>query len=718
MTITELNATAYRLQADGFDGRVEVAAGPAFYGVTAGGLTLPDWKSDDAWLFPQVEGAPLDAFQGARCAREPARVSLTAAYSGFGGAARAALHWEADREHDALECFWEIENRMDRPVAVDNVWPFQFRAYMPYRPLVAAYLTGTGERYALEHSQFGREYVPCRTALAPNVTVRLDEISGASSETQHPWLFLTWPDDAFTMILAIAWSGNWLMEASNTFERVRVKAGIGFPDSPVTIQPGATERLPSVFVFCSAGGIETAANAMHRFIRARLLPPGRRESGGGYPTLTHVNYFGVRDPDAGTTREQLLRAAQTARDLGHEFFDMSIHWFTEKSEQWKYANWFDWTQLERPAASVFPPPGGLEAFCDELRDMGLKVAVWVEPERVSLHGGQVFRDRFPDGLWLPSGEGSADGLADLGRDEIADWIFEKLDALVSRYKLDGLFYDHNFFHKRAPSYRAPKTMYRYYRNYYRILERLRLRHPRLRLVACASGGRRIDLGMIRFADALQISDCVSDPLLMLQQMWAASLIAPIETIERYAFTLCWPNWTGDALTHNGRFLLRAAMMGAFSSANPYEMLDPPPLALLKEHNLFYRRELAPIIDGADVYRLTEFPRLLPAFQAGGWDKDFARYEDTDSPWFALQEHQPAGDRHACFVFRLRSRQDAFLLKPKALQPARRYEVRNWDQGSAQTLTGLELSEEGLPVALSRDFDSAIVLLRPIAERCA
>src|SRR5690606_8390325 len=44
------------------------------------------------------------------------------------------------------------------------------------------------------------------------------------------------------------------------------------------------------------------------------------------------------------------------------------------------------------------------------------------------------------------------------------------------------------------------------RNQYRILDRLRADHPRLRIIACASGGGRDDFGILRRTDQVWTSD--------------------------------------------------------------------------------------------------------------------------------------------------------------------------------------------------------------------
>jgi len=759
--IEPIDEEQFKLCGGGFEASVSFANGPVFENVRVGNVELPDWKAyvgtrripawkqADDWRLPYIPGVEnsddpksIRVFKGVECVERTDRTALLATFATDDDQARGFLHWQADKEHDILECFWEIHNAGPDAIKVDSLSPWQFRAWTPDRSPTATYLTGSGEWFSTYRKQNAREYRLCRTTIDPGIVLRLEETGGMSAITQHPWLFLTWPnhgmtEDAFTMTVASAWSGNWIMEVENEFQRVRLRAGIGRPDTPVRIEAGTTERLPAVHVFFHEGGVESASNAMNRCVRARILPPERMTCVEEYPTLVHVHTFGNRNIADGSlvTHAQLVQAARTAAELGHFFFDLSVYTWVGND------HWWDYARLDKPDEDRFPPPGGLQAFCQDLHDMGLRVGFWVEPERISLKGGNEFREKFPDGIllfdersgdWLGTDERSkwirqdgmlireepdtGCGLADLGRDDIADWIFRKLDDLIVTYGIDGLFWDANYTFSSIHWRQQPKPMYRYYKNYYRILERLRKKHPDIRILLCAAGGTRIDMGMLRHAHALQMSDGI-EPHLYLRQMWAASLILPIEMLERYGFTLCWPDWQGEDLIRYGRFILRVAMMGVFGSANVYETMSPEALDLLRKHNLFYRRELAPIISGADVYRLTDIPQLRPElYPRMPFGNSFTDKKYTDAQWFVLQEHNPRLNRHAIFVFRLHPNDDTITVRPKAIDPSLTYVVRDWDKGTREEVRGRELMDKGMELVMETDNDTAIILLAVVKGR--
>ena len=96
-------------------------------------------------------------------------------------------------------------------------------------------------------------------------------------------------------------------------------------------------------------------------------------------------------------------------------------------------------------------------------------------------------------------------LLDLSRDDVADWIWETLDRLLSSYEISYLKWDAN----RPGSTRATSggiSTVGVVTNLYKILDRLRADHPDVFVEGCAGGGARVDLGMAARVDTLWPSD--------------------------------------------------------------------------------------------------------------------------------------------------------------------------------------------------------------------
>ncbi|MCC6239504.1 MAG: alpha-galactosidase [Phycisphaerales bacterium] len=708
MSIVATGETEFQIFGDGYRWLLQVNPQLKWTRVQLDGVILPDWPSDITWQMPlvsqwdanQSQRAPAEHFSKVTLDHQQTVTHLAATYQTADQSLSATVHILQHHPDDVLEVYWTLQSRTSEPVWVDRLITWQFGLYSPHAIPDAFYLTGSGKSYALAHTQHYHEYHPRQMALESGASVRLQERAGLSCLNQHPWMYLLWPNERFTLLSAHAWSGNWFMQAGNDHEWVSLQGGLFDPDLPLQVNADSEERTPSMYVYACASGREQASNRMNRFIRRHLLPPERtmRE----YPTMNHMHYLAVANPEQSQTGQQMLKAAVIAKQLGHFFFDISVYWFMVEN------NWGDWVRLKEPTAAAFSP--SFDDFCRQLKAMGLEIAAWFEPERVAKCYNQEFFERFPDGILHADAPDSACGLLNLGKVEIAEWVYQQLDEFIGRYNLDGIFYDHNFPHHKPHLHDHSVSMVAYYRNLYSILGRLRAKYPRTRILSCASGGRRVDLGILPHSHAFQISDGIT-PLVHLQQAWGCSFLIPMETIERYPYTTKWNNWAGNDLLRYGRFVLRSAMMGVFSSGNDYNSLSAAALELIQQHNQFYREKLVPILADCDVYRLTEPPRLLPGQLEGAFgDVEIDIAKLTDSQWFVLQEHHPGLDKHALFVFKLNNADDEIRLFPKALNGAVNYHVSNWDAQDSRILSGEQIIREGLSLTLDGHLNSAIVLL--------
>ena len=97
-------------------------------------------------------------------------------------------------------------------------------------------------------------------------------------------------------------------------------------------------------------------------------------------------------------------------------------------------------------------------------------------------------------------------LLDLSRDDVADWIWETLDRLLSSYEISYLKWDANRSRLDAGDLRGRDLDGSVVANLYRILDRLRTDHPDVFVEGCAGGGARVDLGMAARVDTLWPSD--------------------------------------------------------------------------------------------------------------------------------------------------------------------------------------------------------------------
>ena len=90
-------------------------------------------------------------------------------------------------------------------------------------------------------------------------------------------------------------------------------------------------------------------------------------------------------------------------------------------------------------------PDGLGPLVERVRALGMQFGLWVEPEMINLDS-DLYRAH-PD--WLLADPRRLPGpsrhqyVLDVARPEVSEYLFDHLDRLVKRYRIDFLKWDHN-----------------------------------------------------------------------------------------------------------------------------------------------------------------------------------------------------------------------------------------------------------------------------------
>ena len=172
-------------------------------------------------------------------------------------------------------------------------------------------------------------------------------------------------------------------------------------------------------------------------------------------------------------------------------------------------------------------PDGLGPLIDHVRSRGLSFGLWFEPEMVN-PDSDLFRAH-PDWiLGAPDQPLSRNQLVlDLGRPEVREYLFAAIDAVLTAYPIDYVKWDHNReLHDASSGPSARAGAHASTAGYYALLDRLRAAHPSVEWESCASGGGRIDLGVLERVERVWTSD-VTDALSRQHiQRWTTQLIPP------------------------------------------------------------------------------------------------------------------------------------------------------------------------------------------------
>lgn len=343
-----------------------------------------------------------------------------------------------------------------------------------------------------------------RVDWTPGIHLR-EARTGRSGHEHPPWLILAGEGCTNTrgqaLALHYAWSGGHRMVAEELPDGRR-QVQFGHPLGAET-EPGTLFQTAELIACASATGLNGIAATFQRDIRDRVVQwpdPAR-------PRPVHYNcweavYF---DHKLDTLAEIATRAAA----LGAERFVLDDGWFGRRDDDTTSLG--DWT-VDRSKW-----PQGLHPLIAHVHSLGMAFGLWFEPEMVN-PDSDLFRAH-PDWMLGPRDQvtGRFQMVLNLALPEVRENLFQQISAILSGYPIDYIKWDHN---RLLPLVDAAQA-----RGIYDLLARLRAAHPGVEIETCASGGGRIDAGILAHTHRVWLSDS-NDALERLRMQHDAALFLP------------------------------------------------------------------------------------------------------------------------------------------------------------------------------------------------
>jgi alpha-galactosidase len=423
------------------------------------------------------------------------------------------LYFRVHAAYDLIERWVEIEN-FGAPVLLE-------------RALSAQWHAPKGVDVALRHlsGRWADEFKLHRQTLSPGVFVR-ESRRLTTSHHANPWFTLdagAGEHSGDVWFGALAWSGNWKLLAERTdFGDTRVSLGVN--DWDFDWQLGNREVFSSPV--CLGGytpeGFGGASRALHAYIRERVVPHG--------PVTHKVLYNSWEATSFNVDADSQIRLAERAAEMGVELFVMDDGWFHRRQDD--SAGLGDWW----PDTRKFPH--GLAPLIERVKALGMDFGLWVEPEMVN-PDSDLYRAH-PD--WVlhhptrPRTEARHQLILNLARTEVQEHLIATLEKLLGENAIDFIKWDMNR-NVSEPGWpqagdRQRELWVRYVQGLYRVWGTLRERHPHVTWQSCSGGGGRADLGILRHADQVWVSDN-TDPVSRLFIQHGYSQIFPAQTLEAW-----------------------------------------------------------------------------------------------------------------------------------------------------------------------------------------
>jgi alpha-galactosidase len=276
---------------------------------------------------------------------------------------------------------------------------------------------------------------------------------------------------------------------------------------------------------------------------------------------------------------------------------------------------------------------------------------------------------------------------------------EQLVDVISRYKLDLYRIDYNTHifdgGNRVKDGFVENTLWRHAEAIWGIFDRLRKRFPNTIFENCASGGGRLDLGMLRYFQITEISDWMRAPR-SLKILNGLSLSLPPEICLRTFGTEVPEHYLYGDLDYQ----IRSCLFGQpilRGIAPTIEEIGEPRRARIGHALDLYKQFIRPILPDAKVYHHTP---ILPLYAA--------------SPWCVLEYAAPDRRREVAGIFRLTAPDaSAYRYRPRGLRPGGRYRVTFDNTGESFEVSGLELQRDGIEIRLESPLTSEILLVEEI-----
>ncbi|WP_101618336.1 alpha-galactosidase [Bifidobacterium margollesii] len=309
-------------------------------------------------------------------------------------------------------------------------------------------------------------------------------------------------------------------------------------------EPRRSYRTP--WVYGSYGdGLNEVAARFHALLRAQHPNLSTKPR----PVILNTWEAVYFDHDFDT----LAALADKAVEVGVERFVVDDGWFGSRRDDTSGLG--DW----RISQEVWPDgPKSLKALAEYVHGKGMEFGLWFEPEMVN-PDSDVAREH-PD--WLLAavpGRGAAAGshgaaagsqgsagsaarlpmqgrsqqVLDLTNPDAWRYVFDAIDGLIGELGIDYIKWDHNKLVTEAASpYGGRPAVHRQTEAVYAMWKALKANHPGLELESCSSGGGRVDLGILEYADRIWASDCV-DPVERVDIQRYTSLLVPPEMIGEH-----------------------------------------------------------------------------------------------------------------------------------------------------------------------------------------
>jgi len=293
----------------------------------------------------------------------------------------------------------------------------------------------------------------------------------------------------------LAWSGDHAQQIETLDDGTHAwQLGVQLSPGELCLAAQQSFDAPEVMASFSPHGRNGLMQNFHAAMRSTVIWAG----GSPAPRPVHLNtweavYFDHVESD-------LMAFASQAAAVGVERFILDDGWFHGRHDDTTSLG--DWW----PDAAKYPQ--GLGPLAAHVCALGMQFGLWVEPEMVN-PDSDLYRAH-PDWALAMTGRPLQTGRNQLvlntALPQVQGYLFDKLDALLAHLPIRYLKWDMNRDLTQAQGADGRAVGVAWVRGLYALLARLRAAHPKVEIESCASGGGRMDAGILAHTHRFWTSD--------------------------------------------------------------------------------------------------------------------------------------------------------------------------------------------------------------------
>ena len=595
-------------------------------------------------------------------------------------------YYKAYKNSDVIGTWIEITHQEKKPITM-----YKFAsAFVPIR---------RGDNWLTHlHGTWGAENMLQEEKLTDGQKVIKNEDGVRNTMSENPSIMLTLdgkPQEETGHVFGgcLAWSGNYTLKLDVDNNKViKVYAGINEDASYYTLDPKKTFVTPEFAMTYSTSGKGGVSRNFHRWAHLHKLSHAEANRDILLNSWEGV-YFKVN-------QEVMDQMMKDMSQLGGELFVMDDGWFGDKyPRDGGSTSLGDWMVCKKKL------PQGIEGLIASAKKYGIKFGIWIEPEMTNTKS--ELYEKHPD--WIicqnnrtPSkGRGGTQMILDMSNPEVQDFVFGVVDNLMTNHpEIAYIKWDANASIMNYGSYYLPKDrqshLYiEYHKGLNNVLERIRAKYPNLLMQACASGGSRVNYGLLPYFGEFWTSDN-TDAYQRIYMQWGVSSFYPAIAMASHV--------SADRNHQTGRrtplkFRFDVAMSGRLGmEMQPKDMTEADKEFAKRAIRAY--KEIRPIVQHGDLYRL-----VSPYDKVG-----FA----------SLMYATPEKDKAVFFAYRMEYllNQVTPRVRMTGVAPEKQYKLIEMTPLKAdkknsldgKIISGKLLMEEGIEIPFSGEYSSVVMQL--------